>query len=88
MLRPMTASSAGSSVTESSTADATTMSPPMPTLRVSTSGVKISAPNPTTTVRPDVMTAPPAVRMVFTAASRRDDPRLISSRKRVTMRSE
>ena len=46
---------------ESSTATATTMSPPIPTLRVSIRGVKSRAPNPTTTVSPDVITARPAV---------------------------
>jgi hypothetical protein len=86
--RPSTASRAGRSVIESSTAMATTMSPPRPTLRVSISGVKSSAPNPTTTVSPDVMTALPAVVIVLTAASCRRSPRPSSSRKRVTTSSE
>ena len=41
----------------------------MPTLRVSVRGVMSSAANPTITVSPDVMTAEPAVCMVFLAAS-------------------
>ena len=86
--RPITASRAGRRVTESSTATATTMRPPIPTLRVSISGVKRSAPNPTTTVRPEVMTAAPAVIIVLTAASRRRSPWRSSSRNRVTTRSE
>ena len=73
---------------ESSTATATTMSPPMPTLRVSISGVKSSAPNPTTTVSPEVITADPAVTIVLTAASCRRSPRPSSSRNRVTTSSE
>ena len=60
----------------------------MPTLRVSISGVRSSAPKPTTTVSPEVMTALPAVTIVFTAASRRRRPRPSSSRKRVTTSSE
>ncbi len=88
MSRPMIASSTGRSVVESSTAAATTTRPPSPTLRVSISGVKSSAPNPTTTVSPDVTTAAPAVSMVLTAASRRRCPRRNSSRKRVTISSE
>ena len=73
---------------ESSTATPTTMSPPNPTLRVSISGVRSSAPNPTTTVSPEVMTALPAVTIVLTAAGRGRSPRPSSSRKRVTTRSE
>ena len=60
----------------------------MPTLRVSISGVNSSAPNPTTTVRPDVITAEPAVTIVFTAASRRLSPWRSSSRNRVTTSRE
>ena len=86
--RPSMASRAGSRVIESSTATATTMSPPMPTLRVSISGVRSRAPKPTTTVSPDVITARPAVASVLTAATRRRDPRASSSRKRVTISSE
>jgi len=88
MLRPMMASRAGRSVVESSTATATTTRPPIPTLRVSTSGVNSKAAKPTTTVRPDVSTAPPAVKKVVTAASRRRLPRPSSSRNRVTTSSE
>ena len=79
---------AGRNVVDSRTAVATTSSPPMPTDRVSMSGVVMSAPNPTTTIRPDVMTAEPAVRMVRIAASTGESPRFSSSRKRVTMSSE
>ena len=86
--RPSTASRAGRRVTESSTATATTMRPPIPTLRVSIIGVNRRAPNPTTTVRPDVMTAVPAVIIVLTAASCRRRPWRSSSRNRVTTSSE
>ena len=88
MSRPSMASRAGRRVIESSTATATTMSPPIPTLRVSISGVSSSAPNPTTTVRPDVITARPAVARVLTAAIWRRAPRASSSRNRVTTSSE
>jgi hypothetical protein len=57
-------------------------------LRVSTSGVKSSAPNPTATISPEVMTALPAVRKARSAASRRRSPRFSSSRNLVTMSSE
>ena len=60
----------------------------MPTLRVSISGVSSSAPNPTTTVSPDVITARPAVASVFAAAICRRAPRASSSRNRVTTSSE
>ncbi len=73
---------------ERSTELATTSRPPIPTERVSVIGVVVRAANPTTTVMPDVMTAEPAVSIVRIAASTGDRPRFISSRKRVTMRSE
>jgi hypothetical protein len=75
-------------VTDRSTATATTMRPPSPTLRVSIAGVRRRAPNPTTTVSPDVITASPAVTIVAIAASRRGSPRPSSSRNRVTTSSE
>jgi hypothetical protein len=75
-------------VVESNTATLTTTSPPIPTLRVSTSGVSRRAAKPTTTVMPDVSTAAPAVLSVRRAASRRRSPRFNSSRNRVTIRSE
>jgi hypothetical protein len=86
--RPRMASRAGRRVIESITATATTMSPPIPTLRVSISGVSSSAPNPTNTVSPEVITARPAVARVLTAAICRRAPRASSSRNRVTTRSE
>ena len=70
------------------TATDTTSSPPIPTDRVSMMGVSRRVANPTITVRPLVMTARPAVSMVFTAASLALFPRFISSRNRVTMNSE
>ena len=73
---------------ESSTATATTISPPSPTLRVSISGVSSSAPNPTTTVSPEVITARPRSTSVLTAAIRRRQPAASSSRNRVTTSSE
>ena len=88
MLRPSIASAAGKNVVASRTATATTISPPTPTERVSVSGVRISAANPTTTVSPEVTTAEPAVWIVRIAASPGDRPRFSSSRKRVTMSSE
>jgi hypothetical protein len=60
----------------------------MPTLRVSISGVSRSAPKPTTTVSPEVMTARPAVTIALTAACRRRSPRPSSSRNRVTTSRE
>ena len=88
MLRPRIASAAGRNVVASSTATATTSSPPTPTERVSESGVVTSAAKPTTTVSPDVTTAEPAVSTVRSAASAGARPRFSSSRKRVTMRRE
>ncbi len=69
MARPRMASRAGRSVVESSTATATTTRPLSPMLRVSTIGGMSSAANPTSTVRPEVMTAVPAVARVRRAAS-------------------
>ena len=57
----LNANAAGKNVVASSTATPTTTSPPTPTDRVSVSGVRISAANPTTTVTPEVTTAEPAV---------------------------
>ncbi len=88
MERPNVASSAGRKVTHISTATATTTRPPIPMLRVSTSGVINSAPKPTATVVPEVMTATPAVLRVRSAASLRRSPRVSSSRKRVTTSRE
>ncbi len=88
MLRPSSASSAGSRVVDRSTAIATTTNPAIPTLRVSVSGISSSAAKPTTTVAPEVITALPAVRKVRTAASWARSPALSSSRKRVTTSSE
>ena len=88
MSRPRIASIAGRNVVASSTAVATTSSPPTPTDRVSTSGVVRSPANPTTTVSPDVTTAAPAVCTVRTAASSGESPRFSSSRNRVTTSSE
>ncbi len=89
MFRPRIASTAGRNVVESSTATATTSSPPVPTERVSVIDVVITKPrNPTSTVSPEVMTAEPAVSIVRTAASVGMSPRFSSSRNRVTMNSE
>ena len=59
--RPRRESTAGRNVTESKTATATTIVPPMPTERVSVVGMIKSDAKPTTTVRPLVTTARPAV---------------------------
>src|SRR2546427_12739606 len=88
MLRPRTASTAGRNVVANSTATNTTNSPPTPTERVSESGVVRSAANPTTTVKPDVITADPAVSTVRTAASTGESPRFSSPRNRVTTSHE
>src|SRR5881397_150772 len=67
MFRPSTASSAGRNVVASSTATATTSSPPTPTERVSDNGVVTSAAKPTTTVSPDVITIETAGSAVITS---------------------
>jgi hypothetical protein len=84
----MIESAAGSRVTESSTAAATTKRPPMAIERVSVIGVMRSPTNPSNTVSPLVTTARPAVTIVRSAASRELRPRLSSSLNRVTMSRE
>ena len=82
------ARTAGNKVIAASTAIKTTRTPPMPTERNILMRKKMRPRRPIETVRPEKVTARPAVATVTATASSTLRPRVSSSRKRLTMKSE
>ena len=85
---PIMARTAGNKVIAASTAIKTTSTPPMPTERNIVIRKKTRPRRPIDTVRPEKVTARPAVAMVMATASSTLRPWVSSSRKRLTINSE
>ena len=82
--RPMTASSAGSSVAEAAIDTSGTSSPPTPIERMKGSGMNTSSASPIATVAPENSVARPAVAIVVRSAACGSSVWPSSSRKRNT----